>query len=76
MMSALSKADIVKLIREGSGNLPPLEADFSDDEAFAVAAYIRTLTFAGPAAPVAAAATETPAAAEAVTTPIEGNCVG
>lgn len=67
MMSALSKADIVKLIREGSGDFPAFGSTFSDEEALAVAAYIRTLTFAAPAAPVAVEATETLAATEVVT---------
>jgi mono/diheme cytochrome c family protein len=39
-MSALSDADLVKQIKASFGN------NFSDDEAFAVAKYIRTLTFA------------------------------
>jgi mono/diheme cytochrome c family protein len=39
-MSALSDADLVKQIKDSFGN------NFSDDEAFAVAKYIRTLTFA------------------------------
>ncbi len=72
MMSALSEDDIVKFVREGNGNFPAFGSGFSDEEAYAVAAYIRTLTFAAPAAPVAVAATETLAATEAVTTPAEG----
>lgn len=39
-MFALSDADLVKQIKDSFGN------NFSDDEAFAVAKYIRTLTFA------------------------------
>lgn len=72
MMSALSEDDLVKFVREGNGNFPAFGSGFSDEEAYAVAAYIRTLTFAAPAAPVAVAATETLAATEAVTTPAEG----
>ncbi len=70
MMSALSKAEIIQLMREGGeGGFPAFGSNFSDDEAFAVAAYIRTLGFAAPAAPVAVEATETPASTEAATTP-------
>lgn len=69
MMSALSKADIMTLIREGNGNFPAFGSGFSDEEAYAVAAYIRTLTFSAPAAPVAESATEAVAATEAATTP-------
>ena len=72
MMSALSEDDLVKFVREGNGNFPAFGSGFSDEEAYAVAAYIRTLTFAVPSAPVAVAATETLAATEAVTTPAEG----
>lgn len=69
MMSALSEDDLVKFIREGNGNFPAFGSGFSDEEAYAVAAYIRTLTFAAPAAPVAAAATETLAVTPAEGTP-------
>ena len=72
MMSALSEDDLVKFVREGNGNFPAFGSGFSDEEAYAVAAYIRTLTFAAPSAPVVAAATETLAATEAVSTPGEG----
>lgn len=77
MMSALSEDDLVKMIREGSGNFPAFGSGFNEDEAYAVAAYIRTLTFAPPSAPVAVSATETQANAEAATpsaegTPVEG----
>ena len=76
MMSALSEDDIVKFVREGNGNFPAFGSNFSDEEAYAVAAYIHTLTFAVPSAPVAAAATETPAAAESTpstdSTPADG----
>ena len=72
MMSALSEDDIVKFVREGNGNFPAFGSGFSDEEAYAVAAYIRTLSFAAPSAPVAAAATEAPAATETVSTPSEG----
>ncbi len=75
MMSALSEDDIVKFIREGNGNFPAFGSGFSDEEAYAAAAYIRTMTFAAPAAPVAVAATETPVNAEAVTPAAEGTPV-
>lgn len=70
MMSALSANDLVRMMREGAGDLPAFGRDFSDDEAYAVAAYIRTLTFAPPSAPTVASVTETPvpAAAEAPST--------
>lgn len=72
MMSALSEDDLVKLIREGNGTLPAFGSGFSDEDAYAAAAYIRTLTFAVPPPPVVESATQTPVAAEAVTPPAEG----
>lgn len=77
MMSALSADQIVGMIREGGDNFPAFGSDLTDDEAYAVAAYIRTLTFALPAAPVVDSATETPVSAAAETpsaeeTPVDG----
>ena len=77
MMSSLTADDIVKMIREGAGNLPAFGNSFSDEEAYAVAAYIRTLTYAPPASPTTDSAAETPIAAEAgtpsaQTTPVDG----
>jgi len=69
MMSALSADEIVKLIKEGGGDIPAFGGNFSDDEAYAVAAYIRTLTFAPPSSPKAAPVSEAPIAAEA--TPLD-----
>ena len=47
-----------KLIKEGEGDIPAFGKDFTDDEALAVAAYIRSLTFAAPpAAPTVVPAT-------------------
>ncbi len=72
MMSALSEDDLVKLIREGSANIPAFGSGLSDEDAYAAAAYIRTLTFAVPPPPVVESATQTPAAAEAGTPSAEG----
>lgn len=72
MMSALSANDLVRMMREGAGEVPAFGKDFSDEEAYAVAAYIRTLTFAPPSAPIAASATEASAPAAAETPPAEG----
>lgn len=75
MMAALSENDIVGMIKGGEGNFGP---DLTDDEALAVAAYIRTLTVISPHAQLTAVpATETPVAAEAgtpsaETTPVDG----
>ena len=76
-MSSLSADDIVKMIKAGAGDLPAFGSGFSDEEAYAVAAYIRTLSYAPPAAPAADSAAETLVAAEAETpsaqtTPVDG----
>jgi mono/diheme cytochrome c family protein len=69
MMAALSPNDLFRMIRQGSDSLPAFGANFSDEETYAVAAYIRTLTFAPPAAPVAVSVTETPIPAATEETP-------
>jgi mono/diheme cytochrome c family protein len=69
MMAALSPNDLFRMMREGTGSIPAFGADFSSEEAYAVAAYIRTLTFAPPTAPVAVSVTETPVPAETEETP-------
>lgn len=76
-MSSLSADDIVKMIKAGAGDMPAFGSGFSDEEAYAVAAYIRTLSYAPPALPAADSAAETPIAAEAGTssaqaTPVDG----
>jgi mono/diheme cytochrome c family protein len=59
-MVALSEDDLVSLIRNGEGDLPAFAKGFTDEQARAVAVYLRTLTFAsGPA--VAQASTPSPA---------------
>src|ERR1700690_447433 len=58
-MAALSEADLVKIIKNGTGDIPAFGKSFKDDEAFNVAAYLRTLTFAS--APEVAAASTAPA---------------
>ncbi len=87
MMSALSEADIVQIIKEGTGDIPAFGKDFSDDKALAVAIYLRTLAFAAPhAQPTTAPAisspqgAETPVSADAETpsaemTPVDGTQV-
>jgi len=55
MMAALSDNDIIRIIKNGQGDIPAFGKSFSDDQALDVAMYIRTLTVA--AAPSAAPAT-------------------
>ena len=72
-MSAISDAELVQQIKTSFGN------NFSDEEAFAVAAYIRTLTFASPATMTiesTAQAESTPETTEQVETSNEANITG
>jgi mono/diheme cytochrome c family protein len=68
MMSALSENDLIALIKNGGGGIPAFGSKFTDDEAAAVAVYIRTLTFAAPpAAPTVAPTTQALSTAESGT---------
>lgn len=85
-MAALSENDLVTLMKNGQGDIPAFGKSFTDPQAYAVAAYLRTLTFA-PEPAVAAASTPqaagtqsvgtgapggTPEAATAASTPVAG----
>lgn len=78
MMSALSENDLIQIIKEGKGEIPAFGKDFTDDEALAVAMYLRTLNVVSPHAQLTAVpATQTPVSAEAGTpsaeiTPVDG----
>jgi mono/diheme cytochrome c family protein len=58
MMSALSESDLVDLMKNGAGDIPAFGKDFSDEDALAVAAYLRSLTFAQSTPPTTVPATE------------------
>ena len=63
-MAALSEKDLVAMIRNGSGSQAAFGKDLSDDDAYAVAEYLRSLTFS--AAPQVASAS-TPSAGQGPT---------
>jgi len=77
-MSKLSDVELARLTGEGKGEIPPFGANFSDDDLWAVAAYLRTLSFdtAPLAQPTIVPATQTPVAAVAETPSAEGTPVG
>src|SRR5262249_14939754 len=77
-MSKLSDVDLARLIRQGSKDVPAFGKNLSDDDLWALAAYLRTLTFepASLAQATAASATETPIASSAVTPSVEGTPIG
>lgn len=83
-MAALSADDLARLLKNGSDKVTALSGDVSDDDLYAAAAYLRTLTFAVTLptptpepvtlAPTVAAPEATPSAAaeESVTPAAEG----
>ncbi len=84
-MSALSEVELARIVKEGNDQVPPFGADLSDEELWAVAAYLRTLSFdtepvvSAPAAtptPEVVTVTETLPPAEAGTPSAEGTPVG
>ncbi len=44
-MSALSEVELARLVKQGNESVPAFGANLSDDELWAVAAYLRTLSF-------------------------------
>ncbi len=68
-MAGLSEDDLVGIIKNGSADIPAFGKGFSDSDAHAAAAYLRTLSFA-PASALAAAST--PPATEVQSTPAPG----
>src|SRR5512134_2206743 len=73
-MSELSEVELARIVKEGNDEVPPFRTALSNDDVWAVTAYLRTLSFdtasvaAAPAAtatPETVTATEPPAAAEA-----------
>ena len=84
-MSALSEVELARIIKQGNEEVTAFGTNLSDDEVWAVAAYVRTLSF--DTAPVASASTPLPTAepttvaetavtSDAGTPPAEGTLVG
>lgn len=68
-MAKVSEVELARMIREGSDGIPAFGKNLSDDDLWAVTAYLRTLSFgsASLAQPTTAPVTQTPVAAEAGT---------
>ena len=77
-MSTLSAVQLARLSHEGNDAVPAFGAHLSDDDLWAVAAYLRTLSFgtAALAQPTAAAVVQTSAASGAETPSAEGMPAG
>ena len=80
-MSALSGVELARIAKQGNDQVPPFGATLSDDEVWAVSAYLRTLSFdttevvsapQASATPEAGTATEAPAGAETPLSTVEG----
>jgi len=84
-MSELSEVELARIVREGNDQVPAFGAALSDDEMWAVAAYLRTLSFdtapvvsapASTATPEPSTVTETLSSTEAGTPSAEGTPLG
>jgi mono/diheme cytochrome c family protein len=76
-MASLSETDLVNVIKKGDSDIPAFGSKLSDDDAYAVAAYLRTLTFITPSVAETIQTTPTTVSAETGTpsaegTPVEG----
>jgi mono/diheme cytochrome c family protein len=79
-MSAVSEVELARIVKQGNQEVPPFGADLNEDDMWAAAAYLRTLSFNTDAVqlaqqpastpttePAPLTATETPALADATT---------
>jgi len=65
-MSAISEVDLARIVKQGNDSVPAFGADLSDEDMWAVTAYLRTLSFnTAPAVAQAPASTPTPEIAPA-----------
>lgn len=70
-MSPLNEVALARIVRQGNESIPAFGADLSEDDLWAVTAYLRTLSFdTGPAVAQAPASTATPEAASVTEAPI------
>lgn len=82
-MSALSAVELARIVRQGNDQVPAFGADFSEEDVWATAAYLRTLSFDTAPIVSAPAASATPEAATmmgaetpAATKPVPGAAEG
>ena len=67
-MSEFSEVELARIVKEGNDQVPPFGASLSDDDVWAVAAYLRTLSFdTAPVVSAPAQATATLSATDAET---------
>lgn len=69
-MSAISEVDLARIVKQGNDSVPAFGADLSDDDMWAVAAYLRSLSFdTAPAVAEAPASTPTAEVAPVILSP-------
>ncbi|MEW6085954.1 MAG: c-type cytochrome [Chloroflexota bacterium] len=75
VMSTLTAVELARIVKQGNDQVPAFGADFNDEDLWAAAAYLRTLSFdtAPLATPEPVAAAATPASPEA--TPVDASPV-
>lgn len=71
-MSALSTVELARIVKQGNEQVPAFGAALSDDEVWAVSAYLRTLSFDTGPIVSAPAASATPRTGEATEAPVQG----
>ncbi len=76
-MASISNMELAQLLRDGTSDFPALKSKMTEGGFTELAAYVRTLSFTAPSAPVVESVTETPVAAVAGTpsaeaTPLDG----
>jgi len=79
-MSALTEVELARLVKQGNDEVPAFGADLAEEELWAIAAYLRTLSFettvetasASTSTPEPVAIAETPIATDAGTPSVEG----
>jgi mono/diheme cytochrome c family protein len=65
-MAALSEVELARIVKQGNESIPPFGANLSEDDLWAVAAYLRSLSFdATPVLAEAPVSTATPAGVSA-----------
>ena len=77
-MSTLSTVALARIVRLGNEEIPAFGENLSDEDMWAVAEYLRSLTYdtTPPAAPTPVPATETPAPTDAESPSAEGTPIG
>ncbi|HXF84336.1 MAG TPA: c-type cytochrome [Anaerolineales bacterium] len=72
-MVALTQVELARLVRLGNEEIPPFGANLTDDEVWAIAAYLRTLSFDMTPAKESASLQTQPTPAPVIATPLSSD---